>query len=544
MPYSAPSWLVDRVIQAESAGNPYARSPKGAMGLMQVMPGTAKSPGFGIEPLENPWDPEANKRFGTQYLGAMLDRYGGDEEASLAAYNWGPGNADKWVKAGKPEDMLPRETRDYIGKIVGRRRGRGQVYQPEIEPGTGKPSQAGWDTSIIPLGPDTQDEATPGLNLPDRPSKSRASLAEAMMSNAYRSSENTRGSPLAVLGSIAQLYSGGYMAGQNEDKAGERTSAIAEALAGAEDRDDLTNVMFRSGDPALVKAAAAARLQRDKPRSRYAASEDGGVFDKYTGEWKQRPPDPTRTESRKYEAREIGLARAKRRTKLFEDAREAVVNNRRLDSYERLNKRATTGGFMSDVSLGAKRFLGFFGMEPETLGLDDNAGLNEALKAMTTRSALDVSQQTKGAITEREMDMFIEAVPSLRNTKEGNQLIIDFLRAANNRRIALNKRAVEYVREHGTLDEGFVGAMEKIYKTYPTPDLSGYAQPDEEAPASETDAPDIKPPSPGEILTDEESGQRYRFKGGDPADPNNYERVGAPATQANPITPGPGGYAR
>lgn len=114
-----PRELVEAVIRAESGGNPFAVSPAGAQGLMQVMPATAKSPGFGVKPLADPFDPEENRRFGTEYLGAMLRRYGGDREAALAAYNWGAGNADLWVKSGKRRDMLPAETRDYIDRIGG-----------------------------------------------------------------------------------------------------------------------------------------------------------------------------------------------------------------------------------------------------------------------------------------------------------------------------------------------------------------------------------------------------------------------------------------
>ena len=111
--------LVNRVIQQESGGNPNAvNASSGASGLMQVMPATAASPGFGVAPL--PWDQrfdaEANRRFGTDYLNAMLNRYDGDQARALVAYNWGPGNADKWSG-----DMaaLPDETRNYVASIMG-----------------------------------------------------------------------------------------------------------------------------------------------------------------------------------------------------------------------------------------------------------------------------------------------------------------------------------------------------------------------------------------------------------------------------------------
>lgn len=110
--------LIDAVIKQESGGNPRAVSPKGAMGLMQIMPATAQSPGFGIQPVavDQLFDPKVNRQFGEQYLGAMIDRYKGDTRRALVAYNWGPGNADKWD--GRME-TLPAETRQYVGNIEG-----------------------------------------------------------------------------------------------------------------------------------------------------------------------------------------------------------------------------------------------------------------------------------------------------------------------------------------------------------------------------------------------------------------------------------------
>ena len=104
---------------AESAGNPNAVSPKGARGPMQLMPATAADPGFGMQPLTGDQinDPEANLRFGAEYLNKMFDRYGNREDA-LAAYNWGPGNVDKWITAGRDPNALPEETRGYIQKVT------------------------------------------------------------------------------------------------------------------------------------------------------------------------------------------------------------------------------------------------------------------------------------------------------------------------------------------------------------------------------------------------------------------------------------------
>lgn len=98
--------LVQAVVQVESGYNARALSNKGAMGLMQLMPGTAAELA-----VENPWDIEQNLRGGTSYLRRMLDRFG-DLELALAAYNAGPEAVVK--HAGIPPYA---ETRDYVRKV-------------------------------------------------------------------------------------------------------------------------------------------------------------------------------------------------------------------------------------------------------------------------------------------------------------------------------------------------------------------------------------------------------------------------------------------
>lgn len=103
-----PTSLLQSVIRQESGFNPSAVSPKGAEGLMQLMPSTARSLG-----VENSMDPEQNVNGGSRYLASMLERYDGDVVKALAAYNAGPGNVEK---AGGVPDF--KETKNYIDKIV------------------------------------------------------------------------------------------------------------------------------------------------------------------------------------------------------------------------------------------------------------------------------------------------------------------------------------------------------------------------------------------------------------------------------------------
>ncbi len=112
--------LHSRQLMAESAGKPGAVSPKGARGLMQLMPDTAREmeQKMGLPLGSTDTDPAANEAVGRAYMDQMLTRYDGDQTKALAAYNWGMGNVDKWIAAGSDPSKLPKETRDYVSKVL------------------------------------------------------------------------------------------------------------------------------------------------------------------------------------------------------------------------------------------------------------------------------------------------------------------------------------------------------------------------------------------------------------------------------------------
>ena len=126
--------LMHAVISAESAYNPWAVSPKGAMGLMQLMPGTAER--FGVS---NPYDPIANMHGGARYLRWLLDRFN-DPRLAVAGYNAGEGAVQKYGNQIPPY----RETQNYVVRVLDfyqKYRGAGPSYSNvAYSAGSGSPA--------------------------------------------------------------------------------------------------------------------------------------------------------------------------------------------------------------------------------------------------------------------------------------------------------------------------------------------------------------------------------------------------------------------
>lgn len=139
-----PEIFVRQMVQ-ESGLNPDAVSPKGAVGIAQIMPDTARDPGYGVSPITDPTDPEEALRFGAQYMRAMLDKYG-DYGLALAAYNAGPGAVDK--AGGIPPFQ---ETQNYVASILG------GTMQPDVPGGLSMGVSGTMPSEELMMGT-TQDE--------------------------------------------------------------------------------------------------------------------------------------------------------------------------------------------------------------------------------------------------------------------------------------------------------------------------------------------------------------------------------------------------
>jgi soluble lytic murein transglycosylase-like protein len=163
--------LINRVAYNESNFNPNSVSPKGAVGVMQFVSGTAADYG-----LKDRRDVEQSVRAGANYLGDLLKRYNGNEGLATAAYNWGENNVDAWLRRGGDPRQMPLETRNYVSRVTGspiQSWRTGDVYRPTGAPAprdtrvagdapitssygalafAGPPSQArGWPTENAPV---------------------------------------------------------------------------------------------------------------------------------------------------------------------------------------------------------------------------------------------------------------------------------------------------------------------------------------------------------------------------------------------------------
>lgn len=179
--FRVPAAWIEAVLRAESAGDAHAVSPVGAMGLMQIMPGTWAGLRVRYGLGSDPFEPRDNILAGTAYLREMFDRYG-DVGAMLAAYNAGPDRTDDYLAFGRP---LPAETRAYVATIApvlgaaplpDRAASHGRapdwrqaplfvgraVDAPDAQPESG----ATFDGPVLLGGADAAEAPTPGIFVP------------------------------------------------------------------------------------------------------------------------------------------------------------------------------------------------------------------------------------------------------------------------------------------------------------------------------------------------------------------------------------------
>ncbi|WP_437609687.1 lytic transglycosylase domain-containing protein [Erwinia sp. V71] len=125
--------LLNAVMMTESGGNPLAyNTASGATGAYQFMPDTARDMGLRVDSeVDERLDPGKSRAAASIYMRQLLKRYGGNVDNALRAYNWGMGNVDKWIANGSDINDLPKETRDYTGKVYGNMSGTRGYYNTQ-----------------------------------------------------------------------------------------------------------------------------------------------------------------------------------------------------------------------------------------------------------------------------------------------------------------------------------------------------------------------------------------------------------------------------
>ncbi|EHA0316101.1 lytic transglycosylase domain-containing protein [Salmonella enterica subsp. enterica serovar Pomona] len=186
--------LLHGIMMTESGGNPLAYNVSGATGAFQFMPGTARDLGLRVDSqIDERLDPSKSRAAASVYMRQLLKRYDGNVDNALRAYNWGMGNVDKWIANGSDISQLPKETREYTGKVYGNMgnarnyyatQGRIADSRPyELASGGGQ-SQITNSTHIntvnVNSNPQTVDSLTQSINQQAKRATTNSSFASAV----------------------------------------------------------------------------------------------------------------------------------------------------------------------------------------------------------------------------------------------------------------------------------------------------------------------------------------------------------------------------
>lgn len=203
---------------------------------------------------------------------------------------------------------------------------------------------------------------------------------------------------------------------------------------------------------------------------------------------------------------EEGKALAKERNEIAEAAKSGRETIAQANALQTLLEQTGTGKTVP-LTTGMKAWAKSVGVDLEALGFRDNVATAEAASRIAREISLKFIQQTKGAISNAEMQIFLEMVPTLSNTPEGNRILLDAMRAVAKRQVDIDRAARAYeTRPDGRFDRGFADQLEAIFARNPIlpPDIQQRAQ----APAPAAPAPERAATAPrGAASRTEPAGQ-------------------------------------
>jgi len=473
---------------------PVTRSGERAQGPRQIMPATARDPGFGVTPLREGASVEEQRRFSDDYFNAMLRRYKGDREAARIAYNGGPARADAWLKAGRDDSVIPRESADYYKKI-----------QRQLTPGTAMVGEAKRRVSTGTDGGGTSGLVQKGFTAsradgePYKGAKDKATggFLKSMFGvefNPLGLTENER-KALIVAGlsmmSHGDIGRGGltgmqYLTGV---EAGERDARAEAAKLSAQLKKDADELALKTRAEDRMTAKDKADVEQFNTKEKREAAQYTRTQD-----FTERKPTDDMREYQEYSQQELAAGRqpstfldyqlqikkagkpetnvtvsgekkgmeemAKLFAKRYDDVqRGADGAQTMIDNLEQLEAALDTGvrtGTAAEAEQGLRKIGVMMGV-----GDADKVAAGELIQAIGNKLALQVrapggeSGGMPGAMSDADREFLKQTVASLGKTEAGNRQLIGVLRAVATRNLAISDMAIDYAAEKGQLDAGF-----------------------------------------------------------------------------------------
>jgi hypothetical protein len=166
------------------------------------------------------------------------------------------------------------------------------------------------------------------------------------------------------------------------------------------------------------------------------------------------------------EAETVGEFFGKQFVETQESAAKANQALSRVSRTRQLMKQVNTGTLAGATSA-AKALAKDLGVDLSQFNIRDDVGAAQAMRTMSVQGALDYVNQTSGAISNAEMELFGQASPGLERTPEGNELILEMQEKVAKNQIQVSKMARNYRKQHGRIDEGFGDQLDQFHKSNP-----------------------------------------------------------------------------